>query len=257
MNLKLEGKRALITGGSAGIGYATAEQLALEGAYPTIVGRCPDRLRLAKQQCFNATGHDISIISLDLSKQGSAKELADKVGAVDILVNCAGAIPVGNLAQVLEDTWRDAWDLKVYSYINLTRELLPKMETRGSGVIANVIGIGAQMPRWDYICGSTANAALSAFTKAAGAQSQKAGVRVFGVNPSRTRTDRVEQILRYEAHKKLRNQERWRELIDDLPFNRLIEPAEVANLIVFGCSNAASPYLSGTVIDLDGGRLYT
>ncbi|MEO7941582.1 MAG: SDR family oxidoreductase, partial [Burkholderiaceae bacterium] len=151
--------------------------------------------------------------------------------------------------------WRQSWDLKVFGYINLIRELLPKMESRGSGVIVNIIGMAGAAPRANYICGSTANAALIAFTQAIGSATVRHGVRVFGINPSPTRSDRMEGMLRTQAVSKLGDAERWMELTSNLPFGRMTEPQEIADLAVFGSSPRCG-YLSGSVLNIDGGQMF-
>jgi 3-oxoacyl-[acyl-carrier protein] reductase len=175
------------------------------------------------------------------------------VGEVDILVNNAGAIPGGSLHDITEERWRQAWELKLYSYINLTRAYLPRMEQRGSGVIVNIIGMAGAAPRYEYICGSTANAALMAFTQGIGGASVHHGVRVLGINPSPTRSDRMQGMLSQQAQTKLGDANRWMELTRKLPFGRLAEPDEIAHLAVF-CASPLCGYLSGTVLNVDGGQ---
>lgn len=255
MDLELRGRRVVVTGGSKGIGLAIAQSFAREGAVPTLVARSPDALEQAAAAILHDTGVKAQVLALDMSSAQGVASLAEAVGDADILVNNAGAIPGGSLSDINDATWRSAWELKLYGYINLVRALLPGMEQRGSGVIANIIGMAGAAPRADYICGSTANAALMAFTRAVGAASQRHGVRVFGINPSLTRSDRMEGLLRRQAALKLGDAERWLELTHGLPFGRSIEPQEIADLTVFGCSPRAA-YLTGTVIDVDGGQLY-
>ena len=254
MDLRLAGNKVLVTGASKGIGRACALAFAREGAQPTLVARDAQALALAAEAIAQASGIRPSVLALDLTTTDAVDQLLAVAGDVDILVNNAGAIPGGDLAQVDDARWRQAWELKVYGYIKLTRAYLPRMEARGSGVIANVIGMAGVAPRYDYLCGGTANAALNAFTCAVGAASPRRGVRVFGVNPSLTRTDRVAALSRQMALARLGDAERWPELSADLPFGRLLEAEEVADLLVFACSSRAA-YLSGSVIDLDGGQL--
>jgi 3-oxoacyl-[acyl-carrier protein] reductase len=255
MDLKLSGKRVLITGASQGIGYACALAFAREGAQPILVARNAEALRQAADTIEQETRVVAQTLSLDLATDGAATSLAEQVGDLDILVNNAGAIPGGNLEQVNEARWRDAWELKLFGYINLTRAYLSRMEAAGQGVIANVVGMAGVAPRYAYICGGTANAALNAFTQAVGAESQKHGVRVFGVNPSATRTERIVTLSREMALARFSDASRWQELTSELPFARLLEPDEVANFVVFGCSPLAG-YLTGTMINLDGGQNY-
>jgi len=235
----------LITGASKGIGYACALSFAREGAKPIMVSRNSETLTKAAKNILDETGVFAEAICLDLSIAGSAATLFEGVGPIDILVNNAGAIPGGNLAQIDEARWRAAWELKVYGYINLTRICLQMMSARGSGVIANVIGMAGVAHRNAYICGTAANAALIAFTNAVGSNSTHQGVRVFGVNPGQTRTERIINL----------ENETPGSLSSGVAFGRAMEPSEVADFIVFGCS-AKSSYLSGTVLNLDGGQLY-
>lgn len=255
MNLKLEGQRVLITGGSKGIGLAIALAFAREGARPVLVSRSAQTLDQAASFINNETGIAAQTLALDLGQTAGMARLVDQAGRVDIVVNNAGAIPGGALQDIDDAKWRQAWELKLFGYINLTRAVLPAMEARGSGVIANIIGMAGAAPRNEYICGSTANAALMAFTQAAGAASQRKGVRIFGINPSPTRSDRMENMLRAQAAKNLGDESRWMELTLKMPFGRLTEPREIADLAVFCCSPLAG-YLTGTVINVDGGQMY-
>jgi NAD(P)-dependent dehydrogenase (short-subunit alcohol dehydrogenase family) len=172
-----------------------------------------------------------------------------------VLVNNAGAIPGGTIEAIDEARWREAWDLKVFGYINLTREVLPPMLKRKSGVIVNVIGLAGMKPSFDYICGATGNAALIAFTKGIGAGATSHGVRVLGVNPTATRTDRIITLSKARAKASLGDESRWEEMLSNAPFGRICETEEVADVVVYAASARAS-YLSGTVIDIDGGQLY-
>ncbi|MES1977064.1 MAG: short-chain dehydrogenase/reductase [Pseudomonadota bacterium] len=255
MDLKLQGRRVLVTGSSKGIGLAIAIAFAREGAVPIIVSRSADALESAQTAIKHETGVAAQAVAADLANAEGIKSLMSKAGEIDILVNNAGAIPGGSLADVDDARWRQAWELKLFGYINLVREVLPRMEKRGSGVIANIIGMAGAAPRSEYVCGSTANAALMAFTQAVGATSPRRGVRVFGINPSPTRSDRMEGMLRAQAVKKFNDESRWMELTAGLPFGRLTEPKEIADLTVFSCS-PLSAYLSGTVINVDGGQMY-
>jgi len=256
MNLELTGQRVLITGGSKGIGLAIAQAFAAEGAKPVLVSR--DRANLDHAVRTIQAAHHITpeVFEVDLGLPGSAEKLCQQVGEIDVLVNNAGAIPGGNIHDITEERWRQAWDLKLYSYINLTRAYLPSMEKRGKGVIANIIGMAGAAPRYEYICGSAANAALIAFTQGLGGGTVRQGVGVFGINPSPTRSDRMQGMLQQQATAKLGDASRWQELTLALPFGRLAEPDEIAKLTAF-CASPLCSYLSGSVINVDGGQMFT
>jgi NAD(P)-dependent dehydrogenase (short-subunit alcohol dehydrogenase family) len=191
----------------------------------------------------------------DLALEQERVRLHREHGDVDILVNNAGAIPGGNLFDLPLGRWQEVWQLKVFGYIHLTQLFLAEMRKRSSGVIVNIIGMAGQEPRWDYICGSAGNAALIAFTRAVGAKSVDWNVRVVGINPSPTRTDRIETLMRKKAADRVGDPERWQEELPALPFGRLAEAAEVADLAVM-LAAPVSGYLSGTVVDMDGGQSF-
>jgi NAD(P)-dependent dehydrogenase (short-subunit alcohol dehydrogenase family) len=255
MDIQLKGNRVAITGGSKGIGLAVAITFAREGAVPILIARSAASLELAATTIKKETGVTAQTLALDMATPEGIERLMADAGDVDILINNAGAIPGGSLMAVDDAKWRSSWELKLFGYINLVRAMLPKMEARGSGVICNIIGMAGAVPRAEYICGSTANAALIAFTQAIGATSPRRGIRVFGINPSPTRSDRMEGMLRAQAAKKLDDESRWMELTTNLPFGRLTEPREIADLTAFCCS-PLSGYLSGTVINVDGGQAF-
>lgn len=255
MDLGLDNKSVLVTGGSRGIGYASADLFLAEGCSVTIVGRNPETVDAAVASLASKHAGRIEGIAADLSEPAGREQLSDRLSTIDILVNNAGAIPGGSPETVPDDVWRRAWELKVYGYLNAARIALPAMMARGSGVIVNVIGLAGIAPSYDYICGSMANAALIAFTKAAGGRATSRGARVVGINPGPTQTDRLLNLYKARAQERLGDPERWRELLTDLPFGRAALAEEMADLIVFLASRRAS-YLSGIVIDADGGRLY-
>ncbi len=253
MELNLDGRKALITGGSKGIGWACARALAAEGVNLAIAARTVGPLKEATLALRSEFGVEVSSHSCDLTKATHRQALMEVAGEVDILVNNAGAIPSGSLLDVDDKTLREAWELKVFGYLDLTRLFLPLMTQRGSGVIINVIGSAADHPRSSYTVGAAANAALAAFTKAEGASSFVQGVRIVGLNPGLTRTDRLETLLRQQAKATLGDEGRWEELVPKDP-----EPAaaeDVADVVVFMCSDRAR-LVSGTTITLDGGAGY-
>ncbi|HKU41523.1 MAG TPA: SDR family oxidoreductase [Polyangiales bacterium] len=252
MDLRLGGKKVLITGGSMGIGLACAHGFAAEGCELVLAARNPERLGTAERELSAQHGVRVAVEAIDLAASANAERLAERHPEIDILVNNAGAIPGGNLEAVDETTWRDAWDLKVFGFINLSRSYYKRMRPKGAGVIINVIGLAGDRPSYDYIAGTAANAALMAFTKALGSKSVDHGIRVMAVNPPFTETERLTKPLRARAQAKFGDPERWRELLGKLPFGRPAKAEEIADVVVFLASERAS-YMSGSVVNVDAG----
>jgi len=250
MDLNLKGRVALVTGGSKGIGRACAEALASEGCSLHLAARDEAALSAAKREIESAYGVAVSIHRVDLRRGDEARSLATTCAEIDILVNNAGAIPRGDLWQIDEPRWREAWDLKVFGYINLCRAVYAQMRSRGRGVIINVIGAAGERPRIEYITGGMGNASLMALTRALGARSLKDGIRVIGVNPGLIKTARLEALLRATAQTRLNDPERWRELMPKDPPPG--EPEDIARLVAFLASDCAQ-YITGTVVTADGG----
>lgn len=253
MDLGLTGRRVLITGGSKGIGAACARVFLAEGCSVVLAAR--DAARLAETAAALGNLGAVKSFAADLSKPAERARLAAAHPDIDILVNNAGAIPGGGLLDLSMETWEQAWSLKVMGYIHLTQIYLGAMKARGAGTIVNVIGAAGRSPRYDYICGGTGNAALIAFTSAAGGKSVDWGVRIFGINPASTRTDRIVTLAKARAKTAHGDESRWQEMLTNLPLNRLIEPSEIANAAAFLASPACG-YVSGTVLDVDGGGAF-
>lgn len=238
MELNLKGRRALVTGASKGIGRACAEALAAEGCSVLLAARSLAPGPGAKP--------------IDLSQRGAPEELAAWAGELDILVNNAGAIPGGDLARVDEETWRRAWDLKVFGYINLTRAVYATMKKRGRGVIVNIVGNAGERLNAAYIAGSTANAGLMAFTRTLGGVSHADGVRVVGINPGPVATERLLSLYKQMAQTRLGDASRYEELFKELSFGRPAKPEEIAGAVAFLASDR-SAYTSGCILTIDGG----
>ena len=245
MNLELKGRSVLVTGGSKGIGLACAKAFAAEGCRVHIASRNKETLDRAAQ----AIGGETRVHAVDLRDGKALRALAEACADVDILVNNAGDIPGGTIEAIDEAKWRHAWELKVFGYVNLTRELFARMKARKSGVIVNVIGMAGEHPSFEYICGSMANAGLGAFTKAMGKGSTAFGVRVLGVHPPATRTDRIIPLMKTAAREKLGDENRWQELIGTGSFGQMIEPKQVADMVAF-LASARAGKLSGVMINL-------
>jgi NAD(P)-dependent dehydrogenase (short-subunit alcohol dehydrogenase family) len=252
MDLNLHGKTALVTGASKGIGLAVAKALAAEGCNLHLAARGKETLEGAREAIRKRHQVAVALHPLDLSRSESVGQLAESCRDVDILVNNAGAIPGGTIDMIDEARWRAAWDLKVFGYINLTREFLALMAKRGRGVIVNVVGLAGEKMDAGYVAGSAGNAALIAFTKAVGSTSLDKGVRILGCNPGPVETDRIVTLMKTRAEREFGDASRWQEYLKKLPLGRAAKAEEVADLVAFLASDRAS-YISGTVTNIDGG----
>ena len=254
MDLNLRGRIALVTGASKGIGLAIARALAAEGCQLYLVARTAADLDRAAADITRDFGVEAVACTADLGRGADILAVAKACQDIDILVNCAGGIPMGTLTEIDEQRWRQAWDLKVFGTINLTREVYGPMCRRGRGVIINIVGIAGLRPDANYIAGGMANAALIYFSRALGGDSIRHGVRVVALNPGPVVTDKLIGDARRRAAERLGDPERWQEIFAGLPMKRAADVAEIAGLAAFLASDHAA-YISGTAIDVDGGML--
>lgn len=252
MDLGLGGKKAVITGASQGIGEGLAEVFAEEGCNLHLVARSVEKLKKLADRLESKHGVTVTCQEQDISARGSATAIVEAAGHVDVLVNNAGAIPGGDLWQVDEDAWRKGWEVKVFGYIDLCREIYPRMKEAGGGVILNNIGNGGENYDFRYIAGSTGNAALMGFSRALGGRSLDDGIRVLGINPGPVATDRITNIMKKRAVEQWGDESRYVELMEAYPLGRPASVREVADLFAF-LASSRSGYTSGTIITIDGG----
>jgi 3-oxoacyl-[acyl-carrier protein] reductase len=252
MELNLRGRTALVTGSSKGIGLASAEVLASEGVNVILVSRTQADLDAARARIMSRWNVNVQVHAYDISDSRNVDKLIAEHAGIDILVNNAGAIPAGNLQQITEDRWRQAWDLKVFGYINMCRGFYEDMKSRGRGVIINILGVAGEKMDRTYIAGSTGNAALMAFTKALGGSAGDDGLRVVAINPGAIATDRLVTVMKARAMDRLGDENRWQELMKPLPMGRAGTPEEIGVMVAFLASDI-SAYTTGTVITIDGG----
>ncbi len=252
MELKLNGRRALITGASKGIGHGIAENLAKEGVNLYLTARSGDELNVLKDKLEKQFGVTVSIFPLDLTQTSSLAVLESNCSDIDILINNAGDIPSGSVFDIDDDKWRRGWDLKVFGYINMCRLFYPILKNNGGGVILNNIGNGGETFDPLYIAGASGNASLISFTKALGSNSLDDNIRVLGVNPGPVDTDRIFKILKNRAKKLYNDENKFVDLLSTYPLGRPAKVEEITDLISFLVSDC-SGYISGTVITVDGG----
>jgi NAD(P)-dependent dehydrogenase (short-subunit alcohol dehydrogenase family) len=251
MDLGLRDKKVLITGGSKGIGLACAKVFIVEGARVAIVSRSPENLVKAKK-----TLREVYTIAADLTDAAAAAAMVERVekefGAIDVLVNSAGAAKRTDADDLTPAAWRAGMDAKYFSYINVIDPLIKRMGARGRGAVINVIGSGGKVASPTHLAGGAANAALLLATAGLAYAYASKGVRVVGVSPGVTNTDRVAEGMKAEAKRaNVSEQEALKQAKSRLPLGRFAEPEEIADIVVFAASERGR-YLTGANISTDG-----
>jgi 3-oxoacyl-[acyl-carrier protein] reductase len=257
MELGLKGKTVLVTGGSKGIGRATARAMAAEGARVMICSRSAPALEEAAGAIRRETGQAVEIVTTDLSRlegvESAAAAAVQRLGRLDVLVNNAGAIKGGDFLAIPDDEWMTGWSLKLLGYIRMARAVLPQMRTQGGGRIVNVVGMAARNPATTYMMGGAANAALINFTKALADLGAPSNILVTAVSPGPVKTDRWDSLQRQQAAAAGKDLETFvKEQNGNFPLGRIALPEEVADLVCFLASDRAS-FLTGIAITVDGG----
>jgi 3-oxoacyl-[acyl-carrier protein] reductase len=258
MDLKLEGKKALVTGGSEGIGKAIAFGLAREGVDVAICARRRETLAATANDIAAATGRKIFPIPADLTKDADAKNFVESghraLGRIDILVNNAGSAPGGIIEHLSEADWTQSLQLKFMGYVRCLRYVLPIMVRQGGGRVVNLIGNDGVKPSYWEIAPGAANAAGQNLTLALAGQYGRHGISLVAVNPGPVRTERWAGLVKAMARDmKLTYEEADQLAPASIPTGRITEPEEVADLVVM----LASPRMhsvNGTMIEIDGGQ---
>lgn len=256
MSRGLNGRRALVTGGSAGIGLATAHRLAAEGVDLLLVARNESRLSEATARISDVHGVVVTALAADLSLPDAPDQVVEQatkaLGGLDILVNNAGSSPFGSLEVVSDSDWSSSIDLKLMGYVRCTRAAFSVMKQSGGGVIVNVVGMAGRSASPAYVLGSL-NAALLHFTKSVAELGGPHGIRVMAVNPGLTTTDRMEEAIEVWADDAGMTNEDFRAsyLADKIPLRRFTSPEDVAEAITYLCTDAAAA-ATGSAIQLDG-----
>jgi NAD(P)-dependent dehydrogenase (short-subunit alcohol dehydrogenase family) len=256
MNLGLEGKVVIVTGGSKGIGLACARAFLMEHGRVAIVSRSAANLDAALQS-LAAPENDLIAVPCDLTGSSAAyamiSEVERRLGPVDILVNSAGAAKRYLPEELNAEAWRAAMEAKYFTYIHAMDAVLPAMVRRGKGVIVNIIGAGGKVATPMHLPGGAANSALMLSTVGLANIHGSKGLRINAINPGSTMTERVRKAVKLEARVRgLSENEILAQGQEKVPLKRYAAPEDIANLALFLASDKAS-YITGVVIPMDGG----
>jgi 3-oxoacyl-[acyl-carrier protein] reductase len=255
----LNGKTAIVTGASRGIGRAIALRLSSEGARTVLCSRDPAALQQAVKEIEDSGGTAASI-ALDLRLPDSPARLADftldKFGGIDIVVNNAGATKRAEFADLSEEDWADGFALKFFGAVRLTRAAWPHLKA-SAGSLLNISGIGGRTPGAQFTIGGSVNAALICFTKAMADAGIRDGVQVNAINPGTIRTDRYQKRLAtFAAGQKVELAAAEQHFVEEAAITRIGEPDDIAAFVAFVVSPEGR-YLHGAVMDMDGGATKT
>jgi NAD(P)-dependent dehydrogenase (short-subunit alcohol dehydrogenase family) len=258
MDLELLGKRALVTGGSRGIGRAIARQLALEGASVALAARKVANLERAAAELSAETGRPVASVSVDTREDASVSAAVAKavelLGGLDILVNAAAEPATSDPPKLDEITneafWADV-DVKVLGYLRMAREAAPHMAANGWGRIINVSGLNARLT--GSIIGSIRNVSVSALTKNLADELGANGINVTVVHPGLTRTEGLSAALaRRAAAAGITPEELEKRFAAGISIGRIVDAAEVADVVAF-LASPKSVAITGDAIAAGGG----
>lgn len=256
MDLGIRGKVALVAASSRGLGRATAEALAAEGADLVLCARGAEALGETAEHLRRTAGVRVVDVAADVADPAGVARVAGAAaafGPVDILVTNAGGPPAGPFEAHSADAWREAVRTNLDSVVALTRAVLPGMKARRWGRIVNVTSIAVKQPVDGLILSNSVRAAVTGFARTLANEVAPFGVTVNNVMPGYTRTARVDELAQSNAERKgTAPDDEFAVWERQIPMGRLGEPAEFGAMVAFLCSHQAS-YTTGASIPVDGG----
>jgi 3-oxoacyl-[acyl-carrier protein] reductase len=251
VRLGLEGRRGLVTGGSKGLGEAIARELLAEGASVAICSRNEQEVAAAAEEIGAAYAQAADVTDPEQVRDFVARS-AEALGGIDFLVNNAGGAHPGTFETLSDENWAADLDVKLFSLIRCSREVLPHMRAAGGGRIVNIGAVYSRYPDPTFFATSVNRAAGNSFTKTLALEVAKDNILVNGVNIGFVTTPQWENIHQRRAPEVPREEFFDRFARDEVPLGRFGTPAEVSGLVAFLLGERAS-YITGASIDVAGG----
>jgi NAD(P)-dependent dehydrogenase (short-subunit alcohol dehydrogenase family) len=250
------GRVAIVTGGSKGIGYAIADELAAGGADIAICARGEAALTEAAQR-LERHGRRVLALTADVTSPADITAFVDAVtagfGRIDILVNNAVTSVQDAFEGLDDEAWRYHIEVKLLGYVRFCRAVVPRMAERGFGRIVNIAGMSARIVTDFRMTNGAVNSAVTNFSKHLSEQVARKGITVNTVHPGLTWTPRLETVLvRWAALEGTSVEVQHQKRSAEIPIGRFIQPAELAHLVAFLCGDRSGA-LTGQSIAVDGG----
>ncbi|HCL24968.1 MAG TPA: short-chain dehydrogenase [Dehalococcoidia bacterium] len=257
MDLSLEGKIAIVTGGSKGIGRAAALALAQEGVDVAICARGVEDLENTAAEIRAETGRNVLPVPADMTNPDDIKRLVattvSELGGVDILVNNAVNSKAAPFMELTDEDWLNHINVKVMGYVRCSREVIPHMQERGGGRIIHIGGMAARSANRLANSNGVTNSSVSNMAKNLSDQFASQGILVNCIHPGTTRTERQDRSLRARAEDgNISVVEAERRAVADIPIGRMVESKDIADLILFLVSDRAGA-ITGQTIAVEGG----
>lgn len=258
MDLHLKGKSVIVSASSKGLGRATAEQFAKEGAHVLISSRNEEELKKSAANIKEVSGNEnVRYHVCDITSPEDIMQLVqaavDWNGTVDVLINNAGGPPAGTFDSFSDDEWQQAYELNLLSFVRLIREVLPHMRENGGGRIVNFASSSIKQTLDNLILSNTFRAGIVGLSKSLSQELASDHILINTVGPGRIATDRVAELDHIRAKNVDVSYEEIREQTEaSIPMGRYGRPEEFAKLVVF-LSSGANTYITGQSLLVDGG----
>lgn len=257
MDLGLKGLRALVTGASRGLGYATARQLAKEAANLAVNSRTPENIEAAAALLRDETGVQVAAVPGDVSDPAAPariiQQAVEALGGLDILITNHGGPPTGKFEDFNDETWQKAVDLSLFSHVRLIRAALPYLRKSQAPSVLAVTSYSVKQPIPNLVLSNSIRGAVIGLVKSLALELGVDGIRFNSILPAWTETERVKELMSYRARTNGTSiEEEIKKQAVESPFRRFAEPDEFANAAVFLVSPAAS-YITGVMLTVDGG----